>query len=786
MSIRGATPRLTQLWQLPLLALSTGLLICAACLFVDASPGLALHAKIDQARAFLQNERPQAAVEHLNRLLASETLSPASEAPVHLLIADAMDAEQAQSRPGELVADRGRIIEQIQIALAQGAKPSGEIYARLGANYEALGRPVEAVSNYREAIAVDPARALRLQRKIIDLQISQSDWAPAEASLDGYLVARDLTATERAWGLGEKAQLLIDRGECADARPLLDEAMRLDPDPIAQGVNRYRLGLCAWKSGKLDEAERLLRAARAMLKSNHPLDPDAACALGQILQEKRNFTQAIVCYTAALAGKPAVSTAAAARLGRGMCSVHLMRDDAAVSDLRDLGEQFKSATVRATFKIDCLASLRQIEQMLSARENYQAALDVLALEPSIEPDPPVGYYERLSQGYERRAEQVEQNHSGTSIADSARRSQSFNDLCTKAADAQARYCRALIASGDAHAAEALWKTADLYARAGNRASVIATLETFISDHPTHPAAPDALLRLARAHENSANADGAIAAYQRLWDGYPHTAAALHGVLPLARALASRGPSEFGRTQKLLVACVDAKDRLAGESETYKLALLELAQLEQRAGRADAALRRFEQFVQLYPEDPHTALALFAAGQAQRALALKTDGLASASASGAGAGGGAADVSQVAAARRQRLGAAAKLFDRVLEIYKAAPPINDADKQTQQRAIFCRADCAYDLESFSEARALYASAADQYHDDASAFAAAVQIVNCCAAMDKPDEAAVANERAQALLHRLGPDAGGAGEGNLALPKAYLEQWMKWTSGGAGRF
>jgi tetratricopeptide (TPR) repeat protein len=191
-------------------------------------------------------------------------------------------------------------------------------------------------------------------------------------------------------------------------------------------------------------------------------------------------------------------------------------------------------------------------------------------------------------------------------------------------------------------------------------------------------------------------------------------------------------------------------------------------------------------VKLYPADPHTAEALYSAGQAQRELALKTDGLASASATGAVAGGSAADASQVAAARKQRLSAAAKLFDRVLEIYKAAPPATDADRQTQKRAVFGRADCAFDLERFPEARELYASAADQYHDDASAFAAAVQIVNCCAAMDKPDEAAVANERAQALLHRLGPDAGGAGEGNFALPRAYLEQWMKWTTGGGGRF
>ena len=38
---------------------------------------------------------------------------------------------------------------------------------------------------------MDPSRAIRLQRKVIDLQLASSDWAPAEASIDAYLAARD-------------------------------------------------------------------------------------------------------------------------------------------------------------------------------------------------------------------------------------------------------------------------------------------------------------------------------------------------------------------------------------------------------------------------------------------------------------------------------------------------------------------------------------------------------------------------------------------------------------------
>src|SRR6185369_3971887 len=154
-----------------------------------------------------------------------------------------LDAAQKQ-RKQSIPANHTRIIEQTQIALSQGVRPTGDIYRRLGESYEALGKPVEAVSQYRQAIAMDPARALRLQRKVIDLQLAQSDWAPAEASLDAYLASPQVADAERAWGQSVKAQLLIDRHEYADARQLLETAQRLDTDPIAQAEMKYRVGLC--------------------------------------------------------------------------------------------------------------------------------------------------------------------------------------------------------------------------------------------------------------------------------------------------------------------------------------------------------------------------------------------------------------------------------------------------------------------------------------------------------------------------------------------------------------
>src|SRR6185503_1629494 len=109
------------------------------------------------------------------------------------------------------------------------------------------GKPIDAVSQYRQAIAMDPARSLRLQRKVIDLQLATNDWAPAESSIDAFLASSEIADTERAWALLVKSQLLIDRRDYAGATTLLDQALKLDNDPVAAAEANYRLGVCAWK-----------------------------------------------------------------------------------------------------------------------------------------------------------------------------------------------------------------------------------------------------------------------------------------------------------------------------------------------------------------------------------------------------------------------------------------------------------------------------------------------------------------------------------------------------------
>jgi len=133
MSSRAAFPssrQLAQLWQLPLLLLSLLLFGVAGYLFLNASPGLTVRKRIDIARAYVAHERPEAALEQLNRLLTGEHLTQEHEAAVHLTMAEALETAQRQ-RKISIAANHARIIEQTQIALQMGIKPTGDIYRRV-------------------------------------------------------------------------------------------------------------------------------------------------------------------------------------------------------------------------------------------------------------------------------------------------------------------------------------------------------------------------------------------------------------------------------------------------------------------------------------------------------------------------------------------------------------------------------------------------------------------------------------------------------------------------------
>lgn len=776
MASRGTATRLQQLWQLPLLLFALGLFAYASYLFINPQPGLSIHQRIALAEDLIKHERPEAAIEQLNSLLNVQKLAVADEAQVHLLLAEALDQGQKLHEINTR-SNNEQIVEQTRIGLTQGAKAGGDAYRRLGESYEFLGQPALALENYRKAAALDPTRGLFLQRKVIDLQLAQPDTAPAEASIDEYLKDQRLSNTERGWAMEQKADLLARRGATVEARALLGQVLRMDPDVTAQGEAHYHLGYIAWKSGDSDEAERLLRVARDQLHVGNPLDAEAAWLLGKIRQEHRDWPEAISFYESVLMSHPESHAAPLSLLGRGTCRIELAQDAPGLNDLHELTSEIQAKSARDIYKLDSIAGLQTAATTLESRSNFEGALEVLADEQLLNPDPSADFFARLARVFERRADELEQSRqSPVNDADTIRRDQQISELRIHAADAYIAYSRAVTLTDDQAHADAMWKGVNLYERARCMQKGISALELFIAERPNDGQTPDALLKLGLSYQAIGEYDKAIAAFQHNQFRYPQSLAASKSGVPLAEACMAKGPEQYPKAEKVLLGVIDSP-LIGPDAQEFRQALSALAQLYYRTGRYEEAVAKLEEITERYPNDPQTGQWLFLMGDSYRKSAslLMKSATASVSESPASA---AADLAEAAAAKRDRLVKSKALFDRVIETYRQTPASTDLDTLYLKLSHFYRADCMFDLGEYEEAIKLYDGATLRYQDDPAALAAYVQIVNAYCAMGRIEEARTANERAKWLLRRMPADA--FANGSFSMPKEYWEQWLKWTS------
>lgn len=778
-AISASGSKLSQLWQLPLLLVSLGLFGYAAYVFIDPQPGLSVDDRIDIGRILLEQDRPEAAREQLNKVLLNEQMTIPQQGRVHLMLSESLEKEQKQKRLN-IPANHQRIIEQVRLATGRGISMDGKLHRRLAESYEALGKLDDAIDHYRKAMALDADRSLPLQRKVIDLQLAADDRGGALLSLAAYLGEKKISDAERAWAIGEQAQIKIDQGQFAEARVMLDQAMKLELDPVAKGTLHYRLGYCAYKLGESDEAERLLRVARDELQIRHPLDADAAYLLGRIFQEKNDPQQANSFYQVVLGTHPDSRVAPLARLGRGICRVMLRQDDPALADFQLLVKEIASRPSRAKLKPEAADGLRVAAEALGNRENFAGALETLAYEQELAGTPTAGFFARLASVYERRAEQLEREMALAPQADRIRKDQLRRNSLLKAADSYVAYSRAQTLADDDSYGAALWKGVELYDRAGDTPAVISTLELFVAERPDDALAPEAVLRLGRAYQAAGMFDKAIAAYQRNQFRYPQSLAASKSAVPLAQAYVARGPESYGRAEAVLIGVVDNNPMITPDSQEFRLGLFELVQLYHRTARYEEAINRLQEFCERYPNDEKLTQLWFLMADSYRksAAAIDPNAIAAKNATASATDAPPVDPVEAINARRQRLESSLSYYDRIIENWRGRTPVRDVDKLQLKLANFYRGDCLYDLGRYAEAVTAYDTAAFRYQDDPSALSAFVQIVNSYCALGKIDQAKAANERAKYLLRRIPPEA--FKDGSFSMPKEYWEQWLKWTS------
>lgn len=777
MGSERSTLRLSQLWQWPLLLISLGLFGYAAYLFIDPKPGPSLSQRLEVARECLRQERAEAAIERLNALLTGEKLEPKVEGAVRVLLGEALELAQRQKRLS-IPVNHQRIIEQTKLGLALGIAGDAQVYRRLAESSESLGKVEEAILHYRQAMALD-STSLRWQRRVIELQLGQEDSSGAAGSIDEYLKHEDLANSERAWAMGQKARLLVDQGEFDEARQLITRAMKLAGDePGEQGQFYYWLGYCEWKLGRNGEAERLLRVARDLLRVQHPLDAEAAYALGRIRHEQKDYAGANAFYAAVLQSHLDAAVAPSARLARGVCRIALGENDGGLNDLEELARRvMDKPTTSNRLRQEAIARIQEAMRLLAEREQYQAALELMAYEQELQPKLPADFFGRLGGLYEKRAAQLEKGLEEANLQERLARQQQAREGRTKAGDAYVAWSKALTLKDDKGHGQALWKAIELYEKAAELPRVISALETFVAERPDDPQTPDALLKLGQSYQAAGLFDKAIEAYRQNQFRYPKSLAASKSGVPLARAYIAKGPEFYGKAEGALLAVVENNPQITPEAEEFRESLWELANLYYRTNRFEPAIARLEEMTQRYPNDGRMGQLFFVMADSYRKSAGILDERLAAAKVGPTTQPS-IDVAEATRARGDRLRRAKGLYDRTIEHYRAAGVGRELDKLYLKLSHFYRGDCVYDLGDYAEAIKLYGDAAFRYQDDSLALAAYVQIVNSNVALGKTEEAKAANERAKWMLRRMPAEA--FTDSSFGMPKPYWEQWLRWSS------
>jgi len=784
LSSQATESRLGQLWQFPLLLASLCLFAYAGYRLIDPQPGPTIDQQLDNADKLLRDERGEAATEVLRAVLLldeKKKLSDEQRGRVNLYLSHAVQQVQ-QARKLDLPANHQRIVEYTLAAEKSGIRLDAASHQRLAQSYDALGKPGEAVAAYRRAIAEDPSQFLLLCRKVIALLIAQNLPGEAEAELKQYLATAGLADADRSWAIGAQSRLLVDRMMFSQARELLLGAIRTEQDLPTLGLFHYRLGYCDWKLGDDKSAERYLRLARNQLQPSQSEDAEAALLLGKILLQRQELPEAISFFNAVIVGHPDASAAILARLGRGIGRIDagVNTTDAGMEDLAAVAADIASKPSRQGMVTEALASLARAGERLIGREDFSGALELLALEQSLQPAPSAEFFARMSRLYERHADQLRKAMAAEPEGpERVKKWHAWRDTLVRAADAAVAQSRALTVDDDTGYGEALWRGIELYDRAGSLPQAIGALELFVAERPTDSLAPEALLRLGKAYHAAGQFDNAIETFKRNQFRHEQTLAAQKSGVPLAKAYIAKGPTAFAKAEDALQATLQSP-LLTPDADEFRQALLELAELYYRTNRFEDAVAKLEELTSRYPQDEAMARLQFLMADSYRksAALLALDVPIEAAAEVTTPAQLATLAAQRKAAREDRLRRARRLYDAALDRYRAVSPATEMDQLYFKLASFYRADCAYDVGDYEEAIKLYDAAALRFQDDASALTAYVQIVNAHAALGRPGEARRASERARWLLQRMPPDA--FKEAQRAMPQAAWENWVKWTS------
>jgi tetratricopeptide (TPR) repeat protein len=753
-------------WQIPLLLIAVPLFIWSLLHLRPEPTPPTFGDQVDHLERLLRGRLYEPAVVDAEALLKAADRSPLESARLQCIIAEAVyQAESPRSTHNPENAER--IIRNYLRAEENGLTLSGKAHQQAAAAWEWLGNSEQALDEYSLAMLSGPQDFFKVQRRIMHLK-NKLGLLPEQEHLrllEGYLARAGENPGELIWALGEKIDLLSERGDVAGARRLLAEH-----GPALVGRPEHRRvefldALLLFREGRYDDAERALRALRAKLELRDEIYAQATCLLGRLnLQDGRPY-EALTFFNDVLDSYTSGPFLAASLLGAAETEASLRRFGVSAEHYRQLIDmlpfRFESNLINEEI---IRSSLTALYESLRQRGDLTEALTFIELATKFidEADEKTQavYLVRLADAHAALGEQYKNQARSLGQSGTEREGvQPDRDLVepeTGAAGADpaglsrehfigAAETYLMLAERQANkeglATGALWKASEYYDKAGETAKVVDVLLEFTSSHRISPLMPDALLRLGRSYQALGQLEQAAEVYRENITDFTRTPAALDSVVPLARCYLSMGEEHFDQAEKVLISLLDQSDRkealVTPGARQYRQALFLLGDMYVQAKEYEKAITALEESLARYPNDPGALSAKFVLADSYRLSGLALKAQAERPDSGPAR-------PHLTNEYQRRLRRAHDLFGEVVKSLLADETGAGRPQGTEylRLGMFYQADCLFDIGAYEQALPLYEEVSWRFHDSPSALSAYVQIINCYQRLGRPDEATAA--------------------------------------------
>lgn len=705
-----------------------------------------------------------------NFLAMVPPLAEDQRAELHDFLSDVVYRQELLRRE-PIPANARLVIEHALASAALGREPTAEQELRMARAYEWLEEPGHAIRAYRQALArqASPAQRRSALLALVCLLEGRPSAEEERRGLIRELLAEEGVSPAYLWGGVRSAmQEAFDRNDLQAAGEVLGQYGAQLRRSDLKGYHDYLQAWLLVNQQRHLEAEPLLNEVDLWLAEGHTPDaelarsgylPSLSAALrGRIhLLEHRPQAALELFESVGWMDRTGEGFVAIA-VGRAEALAQLERHETAQTLISETIQRLGRGTSAAAAGFPRIrAAMRSLFEQRLALGDYRNALGYLDLALRVTPRDEKDLHLKL---LERLAE-VGREAAPTFDDPEQRRATHGR------AGAHFEQAATLSAEELEHSADLLWLGISEYDLAGQIEDARRLLMKFIAQCAGDPRIPGAMLQLAQTFDADGRPDDALRCYDRLINDYPKLEEAARARLLRARLLIRLGGERLDEAERALSALLET-DTLGPDARVFRDALFLLGELLYEQGRFAASIRRLEDFLVLYPDDPERFRARFLLANAYRRSAYELRERPA----------GPTPQAQVREESRRRFLHAAELFERLVAEFGAQPEGDAIAGRYERLALLYRGDCLYEMKDptrLMEALAAYRQAAARYQHEPTALAAQVQIANIHLMLGQLAEAARAVENARWLLRGIPDEAFAADMGG-----AGRESWERFFS------